>query len=1355
MKLNSKLLLIVFALLIAITPAAATTCDFNSNGILIDDNTLTSGNFEEARYSVTNQGSDTRTVSIELRTDGKLDTVQQTTLSPGQTKEFDSSISAGNDRDRDGTININLRISANCGYEQTFLETMSVTYGDSPVASFETMPETIVAGEPFEFRSTSTDPQNDITSLRWNLGDGTTRTGTQFSHIYQESGYQEIILRARDSEGNRDVFSGTVRVNSDSSDDDGGNDNDDGNDNGDDDNDNNGDGDDDYNQEPRAYLAISPDSTDRSRTKFDATGSYDPDGTIENYRIDFDNDGVYDESSTTGIFYNRFDTSGTRTVRLGVEDNEGKTGTTVRSFSIGNDRNACDITSGLLKLDDRAIEEGESSQASVNVYNNGEAQEVRVTFKLNGVTVSETTKTVTKNQASKFSTSVSPDENSQVKVSVDLIGNPCGDQQLYESSRTLFVSAQQEPAGLKVIAVDTDGNRIEDARITINEDLRLDFTDSDGESDFTLRPGAYKIEGSKDRYTDATKHIVLSRGEARTVRLVMADRDQDSSLTVRAEDEDGQPINNAKVTVQNGERQIKYTDSDGETGFSVEPDNYEITVEKSGYEIQQRNTEINPGQSKREVFELRESDRSPDDGDAVLEVCVRDEDYDNVRDVRIQVENGDSQSSYTGSDGCTGFNLEPDEYDITASKSGFTTSTRIINLDSGDDRRLNMRIQRTESDRADLHVNVEDEDGDEIRNARVEIENGIREVKRTDNDGETSFRNIEADRYDIEVSKTGYITETDSVRLSDGETETVTVTLRERDTESDRADLYVNVEDEDEHELRDARVEIENGDRIVRRTDNDGEADFRNIEPDRYDIEVSKTGYITETDSVRLSEGETETVTVTLRERDNDEEDARLRVLVEDEFGDELRDARVRVRNGDFRTDYTDNDGESIFYLEPDRYDVTVTKSGYRAEERSVRLSSNERETLRFTLDETDGGQRSFDVEQVSFTSTVCRGDDLDLNVRIENGDRAQNIAVGVRGLGDETTDRRYLSRGETRDFDLTLQNVEGSGSEQIRIAVINGREHVENRNVRVLDCSNDDGQDNVQQPDGITLDLAERVQVGDSYRVSGYVDGVRGPTQVRIFVEGEKRATVSTEPDGFYQTYLQAENVGSNTVEARSGDQSASKEIDVRPTVSVTSMESPEKVFENDRLEICANVESQVTPLVVLERDGEKVESKNQNGNVCFDIEAEEVGEHEYRIEASARGAQSSKIRTIETLELDNEVENFPDKVAMVRSDGGIIRASIYNIHDETRKYDLELSGLRTDWMASTDKSVYVSPGERKNVYFYMTPEAEGEFRPLLEVSSDRDGEIYSQEIIVNSGGTKKSRKPWFRRLRHLLRLN
>lgn len=83
------------------------------------------------------------------------------------------------------------------------------------------------------------------------------------------------------------------------------------------------------NQPPVAQFVFTPSPPQAGDwIQFDASSSYDPDGTIANYQWDFQNDGTFD--ATGKIVFHRYTTPGTYTVRLVVTDNQGATGSTLK-----------------------------------------------------------------------------------------------------------------------------------------------------------------------------------------------------------------------------------------------------------------------------------------------------------------------------------------------------------------------------------------------------------------------------------------------------------------------------------------------------------------------------------------------------------------------------------------------------------------------------------------------------------------------------------------------------------------------------------------------------------------------------------------------------------------------------------------------------------------------------------------------------------------------------------------------------------------------------------------------------------------------------------------------------------------
>ena len=83
------------------------------------------------------------------------------------------------------------------------------------------------------------------------------------------------------------------------------------------------------------------------------------------------------------------------------------------------------------------------------------------------------------------------------------------------------------------------------------------------------------------------------------------------------------------------------------------------------------------------------------------------------------------------------------------------------------------------SNEADLMVYVQDNHGNDLEDARVEIQDGSNDVEYTDGNGKAAFNNINNDCYDIRVSKSGYHDSTDHTCVDSGQNRGITVELQE------------------------------------------------------------------------------------------------------------------------------------------------------------------------------------------------------------------------------------------------------------------------------------------------------------------------------------------------------------------------------------------------------------------------------------------------------------------------------------------------------------------------------------------------------------------------------------------------
>jgi len=178
-----------------------------------------------------------------------------------------------------------------------------------PIASFTESAEIVYTGEVIHFDATqSYDPDGSIVSYFWNFRDGTTGTGVTVDHSYTDNGTYTLTLTITDNDGATATASSTKTV---------------------------------LNRPPVASFTESAESVYTSETiSFDASASYDADGSIVSYLWDFG-----DESSATGIVVDHFYADdGTYTVTLTATDNDGSTASATATITVLNRPPAASFT---------------------------------------------------------------------------------------------------------------------------------------------------------------------------------------------------------------------------------------------------------------------------------------------------------------------------------------------------------------------------------------------------------------------------------------------------------------------------------------------------------------------------------------------------------------------------------------------------------------------------------------------------------------------------------------------------------------------------------------------------------------------------------------------------------------------------------------------------------------------------------------------------------------------------------------------------------------------------------------------------------------------------------------------------
>jgi len=193
------------------------------------------------------------------------------------------------------------------------IQVRSVPTNQLPTVNFSFSPTNPQVGQQVSFdASGSFDPDGTITQYSWDFdGNGTTDAqGQRINHTYLAASTEIVRLTVTDNSGATASTTQNIQVRFAP-----------------------------VNQPPVATFTFSPTSpTVNQVVTFNATGSFDPDGTISNYHWDLNNDGVVD---VTGLRVTaRFGSARSFTAKLTVIDNQGASTSTVQAVNVGQPNQA-------------------------------------------------------------------------------------------------------------------------------------------------------------------------------------------------------------------------------------------------------------------------------------------------------------------------------------------------------------------------------------------------------------------------------------------------------------------------------------------------------------------------------------------------------------------------------------------------------------------------------------------------------------------------------------------------------------------------------------------------------------------------------------------------------------------------------------------------------------------------------------------------------------------------------------------------------------------------------------------------------------------------------------------------------
>ncbi|MBS3781948.1 MAG: carboxypeptidase regulatory-like domain-containing protein [Candidatus Thermoplasmatota archaeon] len=209
------------------------------------------------------------------------------------------------------------------------------------------------------------------------------------------------------------------------------------------------------------------------------------------------------------------------------------------------------------------------------------------------------------------------------------------DEQLKESNVWNFTTEPEVLYKLTFTVMDEEGDPIEGATVTVsNETLGPDYTNTTNDTGVAVvedvEEGDYTYTVTKEGYEDATAEITVDGDDDITV--TMTEKVYDLTFTIN--DEEGDPIEGATVTVANETLNLDYTNTTDDTGVAVVEDveegDYTYTVSKEGYK--DATDEITADEDKMVTAHLEEADQP----DFKVEITNYDEEMEAGKYIMVE-----------------------------------------------------------------------------------------------------------------------------------------------------------------------------------------------------------------------------------------------------------------------------------------------------------------------------------------------------------------------------------------------------------------------------------------------------------------------------------------------------------------------------------------------------------------------------------------------------------------------------------------------------------------------------------------------------------------------------------------------
>lgn len=281
----------------------STVHDLAVTAVTVQPSSVSPGDTFTITVSPFNQGSVEETFTVTTFRDLTLLDTRTLTLGPWLQTSFSFTWNTGGLSSQTYAVKSNATIvPGEIDISDNTSPVAQATVNTPPTASFTITPQVPAVDQEALFdASSSTDSDGTVLSYSWDFGDGQTSSGPTARHTYASAGPYTVVLTVTDNLGGAGSTSRTITVAST------------------------------LNQSPIATFSMNPATpVVRQQITFDASNSYDPDGTIGQYTWDFGDE----ETGNGPVVTHTFSSPGVYEVRLTVTDNLGGIGFIVNEMII-------------------------------------------------------------------------------------------------------------------------------------------------------------------------------------------------------------------------------------------------------------------------------------------------------------------------------------------------------------------------------------------------------------------------------------------------------------------------------------------------------------------------------------------------------------------------------------------------------------------------------------------------------------------------------------------------------------------------------------------------------------------------------------------------------------------------------------------------------------------------------------------------------------------------------------------------------------------------------------------------------------------------------------------------------------